>query len=426
MIRTAASNLAIMTANFATGLLAARFLEADGRGEFALVCLYPQIVATAGLLGLDRSISILFGQRRLPAPTRSLLILAALTAVPSTVVAAVVVRFAVADPGLRQLGYLLCLYVPAHQVFTLSVSGLMGRGCFRGYNTSRLVLNYTYLGLAIAGIVLGPGEVLGFVVAYLAACLIGASAALVSFAREAGRREPIGDGGPVTWGRLPAFNLPFVVPAVLYTFAARIDQIVLAIWLEPRDLGVFVVYISFASLISPVASAVNATMFHRSIAKEPGFSPLGVARLAQLSYLLFLVVMSVFAGTAIQVFYGPSFTADIGAARILLVAVFFLFSSHILNEFMKGQRTTAPDLAANGAYLLVILVTGSLLAHRWGLLGMALAVMTGNLARYSAIAWFFFRRRIGSVSDLLPRPADAVLLLITVRRLFAGLRAPSA
>ena len=68
IIHTTVNNFIILLINLLTSILAARLLGTDGRGQLALVLLYPQMIATMGLLGLDRGIAIIGGQKRLNYP----------------------------------------------------------------------------------------------------------------------------------------------------------------------------------------------------------------------------------------------------------------------------------------------------------------------------------------------------------------------
>lgn len=426
LVRTTIANLSILVVNFATGLMAARFLEAEGRGEYALILLYPQLVSYLTLFGLDRSIPIVVGQNRTAHPLRMVLTTAIGVSVLSVAGTVGAIYLAIEPSPLRQLALAFCAYIPAHQVFTLCVSAHMGRGDFGSYNRSRVIYYYSYLVLILIAIVFGQASVPAFALAYGIATFLGAVASATMFHRRSRELAAATPDSTVAMGSetpslerppliglkgLAALNLPFVVPAVLYAFAAKLDQMILSLWLDTTMLGIFVVYVSYVGLIGPVANAVNATIFHRSLSEGDDSKDIStMIRLASLVYLGLLLVLGLMASSLVRVFYGPSFATQLGAAYILLVSSFFLFSSQVLNEHLKGKRSTMQDVVSNAAYLCAMAAGAAVLVGPMKLEGLAIAVSIANLARYLTVA-VYFKRRAGYAlhTFLWPRGRDVIL-----------------
>ncbi|MCA9619575.1 MAG: hypothetical protein KC731_11135 [Myxococcales bacterium] len=416
LIRTTVTNLAILVVNFATGLLAARFLEAEGRGHYALVLLYPQLVCYLSLLGLDRSVPIAVGQKRLSRPLRSVLIAALASSVLALVATATCVWLLVEPPWLRTLGLLLCSYIPFFQVYTLFVTAHMGRGDFVSYNRSRGAFYFSYLMGLVLVTALGRASVSTFVAAYAVSTILAAITSVALFlrrSRELASKAPdpgegnAHDGHDIPTRELLALGLPFVVPGVLYGFSAHIDRLVLSLWLDARALGIFVVYVSYVALIGPVANAVNAHVFQRSLSRTDHEDVGLMIRLAGAVYAVLLTLLGAVAPIFIELLYGPTFATELGVAYILLISSFFLFSSQLLNEHLKGKRNTMQDVVSNLVYLATIAAGTATLVGPLRLTGLAIAVSLANFARYLVVATYF-RKLVGV--DLrhivLPRGAD--------------------
>src|SRR5258708_16565435 len=73
IVRTVWTNLAIQAMTFATSVLTARILGPVGRGELALVLLYPQLVAGIALMVVDRAVSVLRCRGSFPRPVPTII-----------------------------------------------------------------------------------------------------------------------------------------------------------------------------------------------------------------------------------------------------------------------------------------------------------------------------------------------------------------
>lgn len=423
LVKTAFVNAAILAVNFATGLLAARLLGPEGRGHYALLLLYPQLISYLALLGLDRSVPIVVGQRLTSRPRRLVLVSALATAAVATLATIICVRVTIEAPWLRRLAIVFCAYIPLYQVFTLFIAAHVGRGDFRSYNWGRGAFYISYLALLLMIVALGRQSVSTFALAYGVSSAIGGLAAFALFPARAprseedatapaeGARTPAEDtqvpAGGLGVRRLAAVTVPFALPGILYAFAATIDKLILSIWLDPRSLGVFVVYTSYVTLVGPVANAINATVFHRSLSRGTTTDLVRFVRLSSLVYAGMLILLGLVAHVLVHLLYGPSFTDDLGSVYILLASSFFLSTSQVLNEHLKGRRSTLPDIVSNAIYVTVVMAGAFLLVGRYHLAGLAFAVATGNLARYLTVAAFFHRQeRVRLAAIMLPSQED--------------------
>ncbi len=71
---------AVQLLNIATSILAARLLLPEGRGEMAVIMLWPAVIGTLGLFSLDQA--VMYHTARRPADTGATLSLGLMIAAP--------------------------------------------------------------------------------------------------------------------------------------------------------------------------------------------------------------------------------------------------------------------------------------------------------------------------------------------------------
>ena len=137
--KIARTNFAIQLFTFATAVMIARVLGPTGRGELALVLLYPQLIANIALFGVDRAIPIMAGRNELANPIKMIVKLVILLSLPAIAGAWVLIDWQISDTRLIDLSRLYLLYIPAMQFFVIVVAMFNGVGDFGRFNRARLV-----------------------------------------------------------------------------------------------------------------------------------------------------------------------------------------------------------------------------------------------------------------------------------------------
>ena len=139
-----------MTAlNVLTGILSARLLGAEGRGVFAAVSFWPQLLGAVAIGGLPIAI-VYLGRRHpagQPALTRAALVLGALAAVPATLAGLhLVPRFLASQgPGVAALGSLCALFTFVNVGHMICRQLLVSRQDFARFNIACWMPSFTFL-----------------------------------------------------------------------------------------------------------------------------------------------------------------------------------------------------------------------------------------------------------------------------------------
>lgn len=424
IVGTAATNLLILLINLVTSILAARMLGPEGRGGLAVVLLYPQMVATIGLFGVDRSLSILGGKKTLNNAVLSIVIFTIGLALPIMAIVYFVVTRLLTDPDLVRLSLLYTLYVPALYFFMLSTALLNGLGRFLEYNVARFTFYGSYLLLIIVFWAVRFQNLDDFVYANLCSVYVTAIASGLLLFRARIQSGPIAVSPMVSdCLALTRKAAVFIIPGALAVASTRIDQVILSRTLDLRALGLFVVYLAFSQLIGPVANAVNVNVFHLSIVDST--SNIGrLFRISSLTYFSGLIIMALLAPFVVRLFYGESYLVDLSSARLLLVASFFLFSSQVFNEFLKGKSIVRPDIISQLIYIVILVVTAVFLVPRLLVWGMAIAMVAANAARWLYIIVTFSSQMHMKAADLLIIERADLLWLFQRGKMMVGTLRP--
>ena len=390
IVGTSATNLVILLINFATSILAARLLGVDGRGQLALVLLYPQIITTMGLLGLDRGLAITGGQKCLNNPILSIVLLTLLFMMPVMLISYFVIISNVSDPLIMELSLLYTLYTPALYLFMLSGALFNGLGLFFEYNLSRLLFYGSYLLLIIAFWVIDFPSLEAFVYSSLLSVYVVMMASVI-FMIRAKRRGMIKKGSWKVSHIVKDFVIIFrkaslfIIPGVLMVASSRLDQIIVSNYMDLKFLGLFVVYVAFSQLLGPITNAVNVNIFHIGITG----SKRDIGRFVRsiiFIYMIGSILLALLAPLLINLLYGGPYLEYVNSARLLVFSAFFMFCSKAINEFMMGKSLVRQSVIVSVIFMVSLISFSYVLIPILSLAGMAVSMVGANALRFIYIA----------------------------------------
>ena len=239
----------IQVLNIATGLLAARLLLPEGRGELAALLLWPGLLAELGSLGLYDAV-LYRAATRTENPRALFAAMAALTAVLSIVligIGFIVLPIVFAKHGDNMLTlalYFMCGFLPTYFTSLFSSGLFQGQIQITAWNVLRLLVPATYL-IILSSLLLATGtNVADFAAAYVAAQAVAGVTGIVMIARRGWlslRPDTSVIKGLLSYGIRVHFG------EILYSMRQRLDQAAIAYWLPSADLGLYAVAIAFMS-----------------------------------------------------------------------------------------------------------------------------------------------------------------------------------
>ena len=233
---------AIQIANIATGVLAARLLLPDGRGELALLILWPALIADIGALGVNTAVAY-YSARKEFSPERVFAAAAAIVAVLSPLLMAAFVLlmpslFAGHRPELMNVGWVFIAFIPIHLFLHCLISQFQGAHEFTIFNILRAKQHYLYLGFILLFVWRFGATPAAFGYAYIAANAAALAGGLVLAWRHRWL-SLVPDRAVIR--ELLFYGVRFHVSVLLAIANRRLDLVIVTLVLPPAELGLYVV-----------------------------------------------------------------------------------------------------------------------------------------------------------------------------------------
>ncbi len=417
-----ATTALIQIANIATGLLAARLLGPEGRGELAEIMLWPSLLVELGLLGL--SDALLYRAATAAARARELAgAMAALAAVQSALLVAIglpLVWLLMSDapPELRGLALLFVAgYVPINLFSLYVASAFQGQLDLMAWNRLRALVTFGYLGFILAALTIGQASVAGFAAANLLGTTLSLAIGLVWLARRGWI------GGPARWSEMKAlvvYGAKVHVGEMLHSARQRLDQAVVALWLSSVDLGLYVVALTLANGPMILVYTLANVAFPKISQQQDDAGKAEVLG----RYLRFTLAIALCAGAALFVLaewlvaflFGAAFAPAGAIVRILLAG---LVPYALKLMFMQALKAWDRSLAIGRAEALgLVAAAGALvtLLPRFGIEGAAWSLVIAQFVACVAMGLTMRRHLSLSLRKLLRPSADDLARLRTLMR----------
>lgn len=413
----------IQAANIGTGILAARLLLPEGRGQLAEIMLWAGLLAEFGSLGLYDA--LLYRAATGAAQPRALF--AAITALAWTLslalvaVAWVVLPFAFGsdDPELLATARVYtALYLPVY------FGALLLGGLFQGqldmvtWNVVRCVVPLGYLaGILVAGVATG-WSVAGFAAANVAAHVLAAAVGVALVVRAgwlslAPRLDVMRS--------LLGYGARVYVGDVLQALRLRLDQATVALFLTHSDLGFYVVALTIANAPQIVSSTVAYVAFPKvSQAADEEAKRLVFGRYLRLALAGGVAIaagLMIVVPWVLPLLFGAAFAPSVVVCEILLLG---LVPYTLKLMYMQALKAWGHPLLVSRAEVAGLAVAAAALfalVPGWGLIGAATALVIAHVFTAGAMGWLFHRRSGAPAGILAPSRDDLDLALGFVRAL---------
>jgi O-antigen/teichoic acid export membrane protein len=409
------AQLSITLLSAVTSIIQNRTLGPEGRGDVALVQLWP--VLLSGIAGAGWA-SALGGciSRSLP-NARAYVSAAQLSGLAISVLAFIAGWWAIPwlmsdAPGLWELGRWFLLIIPLNFWGQSAVAGLEAMQRYDMSSRVRVGNLIAQLGFLV------PLALLQVLTpeTYCAAVTITAGvAAAYSFWLFA--KVSSGSWRP-QWGPLPAFVMRAAPLSWAQVFQLRIDQFAIALLvpLNPTAFGAYIVGTTLANMIAPIAHGLGLVLLPESARRAEADAVRLFARMGRffvLGAVLLALPASLAAPWLLTLFYGSEFASAAYALRIgLMTAVLAgLFTMGLSTMQGAGRPGTAALIGIVGCAASVggSIVLLPLLGYLGAALGQALGMLVGLCVMGVA-----YRREGLTAFSFMPRGADVRSLWISV------------
>lgn len=392
---TLVANILIAAISLVSGVLLARLLGPEGRGQLAALQALPLMIAGIGQLGLPDAV-IYYGSRepdRVGAYSISAFLLTAAASVPILLLSAAVLPIFLREQSPEIITasqvYLLMLLAYAAQgvpIFTVRALHQIAL-----WNKMRLLAPVLWPAIIITAYFFGADDPISLAMGNLVASFVTAAALLFFVRHHFGRA-----GRPWTlWPRLLRFGLPTAAATTPQILSGRMDQLFIAGILPDMELGLYAVAISFSGLAMLPATAIQAVAFSRIAQIHDRPRQCGLIRRATVLVGAVSIVptigVALLAPVAINWVFGPGYAPAADVARILSLSVLLRALARILQVGMQAIGRPTGVMYSEWWGFAVLAPGIFLLLPEFGLRGAAWSVVASAAAVLISVSFLFAR-----------------------------------
>lgn len=412
---TALTNVASLGLGVVSGILAARLLGPEGRGELAAIQNWGFLLATVGFLGIPTAVAYHAGRHPEGSGrvfTTGALFLAGLS-VPLMALGYVVMPYLLASQSESTVAaarvFLVFVFIQA--VGGLPFWVLQGRRSFRAWNAMRVQFPVLWALLLIAFFFLSVRSSQAMAWGYLGLTAFHGLTwigALVLLVRGPYRPD---------FSRLPQlvkYGLPSLMGNLPQQMNFRLGQLILAALMPAQTLGLYVVAYAWGTLVVPLLGSVGQVVFPLLAGMR---DPQAQRRRVQATCRLSLAAAALMAGGLLLVtplafpfVYGRDFAQAVPAALILVVAGGLFGVNRVIGDTLRGIGAPQSPMIGEIVGLVLMLVLFLLLVREYGLMGVAVATLLGYLGTAVTLLALTARHTRGGLWPLLVVQREDVAL----------------
>ena len=408
---TLVANVCLYAVAAVTGPLAARLLGPEGRGTLAAIQLWPGAIATLAMLGLPEAVA--YFAAREPKRGSEWLSTAVVTALGASAVAAAAGYIAIAialrkyDASVVHTAQMYLLLVPLTALIGLPCQLARGLGQFALWNSLRLAPALGWVTVLIVASISAVRTPAGLALSYLRFLVIEAVLIAIVCTRWSRPRTWFNRATAVEMLR---YGLPSGLSAVPQLLNLRLDQMLIAALLPTRELGLYVVAVSWSAISGVVLNAVGPVFSQRLAAERDATTARAIfaraSRAAVVVSGITAVAFAVMTPIAIPLLYGTAYRECTPVAIVLVVANAFLALNLVLEEGLRGLGDTSTIFKAELAGFVATALSLGVCLPVFGIVGAAVASVAGYAAVAMALGVSLTRQDLSFDGTFRPRVAD--------------------
>jgi O-antigen/teichoic acid export membrane protein len=378
LVGSVGTSLAGQVVILVSGVIAARLLGPEDRGNLALLILIPLAISQLGSLGVPLAVTYEFskdvdlGRGTLRNIARPVIIWTAVLVLADAAITAILVLGR--DVDVQVAAVFMLVMVPADTMRQYGLAILQGRQDFSAFNTLRLLPAIAYSAIAVVAFVMDAKGLPLFALSYAGSYF---AVAAITFAIALRRSPPKQVPGASTASAMVRFGMRGLLGTVSPLETLRLDQAIVGVLLAPAALGMYVVGVSFTNLPRFVAQGIGVVAYPQVAAEhDASRAQRSMWRFFWLSVLVctgVVIPLELAAPRLVPTFFGDAFTPAVGIMQILLVASLFLSARRVLTDASRGFGLPTAGTTAEVASWLALVPCIALLAPRFGASGVAMA-----------------------------------------------------
>jgi len=431
--QSVAAKFMIIGINAVTGIITARALQPEGRGELAAMVLWPVFLATVFSLGVPSALT--FQLNRDPKKESQLMGAGLLLALFSGLLVAAIGTIFLSSwipqysPQVIFFARLFLLSAPLTSLLAAGRAGVESRGDF---TTSNVVLIGSPLMTLIWLVVLLATHHMTSVAAAWSYIVVGIVPLVWMMKRLITIFRPRFTGLWQSARQLFSYGIRSYGIVLCGTMAFYVDQALVVRLLAPKMMGTYVVALSLSRILNAFHTSVIMVLFPKAVSRSREEIREMTSRAMRMSTMLTTlagVCVISMGPQMLSLLYGKEYRGANAVLRILVVQIVLAGATAVLSQtFMAlGRPGIVTTLQVLGLLLTVPLML--VLIPRFGIVGAGLALLLSTIARFVFILISFPVFLKMRVPQLLPSMQDvrflAGLVMKQIRRASPAVLAPA-
>jgi O-antigen/teichoic acid export membrane protein len=414
---TIGTNAFLAILGIGSGLVIARQLGPEGRGELTAIQSWPIFLSIISVIGLHDAIA--YYSARFPEEATSWLGAGVLIALVASLIVVASGYYALPllldsqSPEVIQNARLYLWYLPLNVVAGLPGYALRGKNDLIYWNLHRSLPAVIWAVVVFAGFALrnsSPGLIARHYLMTYALVMLIVTPVLIWLRLPRVFRPSIAMISPMV-----RYGIPSVLSSAPSILNLRLDQLILAALVSPQILGLYVVGVSWGGAGSFIVNGLTAAILPKVASSEnPETQKHILAQVTRVGLLLSMLIalLTVLAAPiAIPSLFGKEFANAVPAGIVLAVAAGILSFNQLLSTCVMGLGRPDFVLIAESAGFVATGLFLWLLLVKYQLIGAAWASLLSYLVTGSVLLVLIVRQTRLKARDLiLPDFRDAAML----------------
>ena len=373
---SASGNIGVSIVGALGGILAARLLGPEGRGELAAAVVWIGILITIGQIDLPKSIIYHIAKNyenrnAIIQSVLALLVIQSIAIVGVGLLLALIVLGKFRPNALRSVQTYIWV-VPASLLTTYMNALFQGVKRFDLFGLLRFLSASILLFSVLIGYLLGLHGaqsiiVLMVILQYLLAIIafIWSAIHILKLDRAWKFREI---------KSLLRYGLKAYVSSLSWITNARIDQFAMSFTVPLGQLGIYAVAVSYAGVLYPILGSFANVLFPHIAGTDYTSAKKKIWRVLAIALLTGAIgatVLAIFIPKLIPLLFGPEFHQAVYPAFVLLAGTIVLGGNYVLGDGLRGLGKPLIPSIAEAVGLFVTLIGLSVLLSRFGIMGAA-------------------------------------------------------
>lgn len=414
-MQTFLAKVLILVGNVVTGIITARTLGPEGRGELAAMMMWSTFLAYTLTFGLPSA--LLFNLKRYPSKKReyfsAALLLSLLLGFVAMLIGIIFIPIWLGQYSEEVIRFSqwLMLLSPSTLVATILVATLEAENEFTKANQFSYFCSIAAIPILLILWYLDFLNTFSAALAYTLSTVPIFLWILIYVCKKIGLTKKsllIHSQSLLNYG-IRSYGID-----LLGTLASKVDQILVVGLLAPSAMGMYVVALSLSRLLNMFHSSIVTVLFPKAAGKSLNEVVSLASQVARVNLILETIAgtsVIIFAPLILGIMYGPRFAEAIPVFQILVAEIILSGTSEVLAQSFMALGKPEIVTLSQGIGLGLSIPLMLLLIPRLGLEGVGLALLVSTLVRLIVIILCYPMALKVNSPKLMPRKKDLIFLI---------------